>query len=114
LARTVLVVDDEASVLEVVAAMLADLGCDVVTALTPNEALAKLEEDQRIAILITDVNMPGMSGYELAEEARRRREGIGVILLSGREIDGRGFPIVRKPFLQEDLVRTMQSTTGLC
>jgi two-component system cell cycle response regulator CpdR len=114
LARTVLVVDDEPSVLEVVADMLADLGCNVVTAHDPVEALAKLEADQRIAILITDINMPKMSGYDLAEQAKRMREDIGVILLSGRETDGRGFPIVRKPFMQADLLRTMQRTTGLC
>jgi len=38
--------------------------------------------------------MPGLSGYELAEVARRTRPGLQVILLSGRETDGRGFPLV--------------------
>jgi CheY-like chemotaxis protein len=114
MARTVLVVDDEPLVLEVIATMLEDLGCRVVTATTAVEALSKLSADQQISILITDVNMPGMSGYELAEAASRKRSGLQVIVLSGRETDGHGFPILRKPFAQEDLSRTMRRTTGLC
>jgi hypothetical protein len=35
-------------------------------------------------------------------------------VLSGRAGDGRGHPLVRKPFLQKDLVRAMKGTTGLC
>jgi CheY-like chemotaxis protein len=73
LARVVLVVDDEPLVLEVTEAMLKDLGCEVVTAKGANEALEKLSTDSRIEILITDVNMPGMDGYELAAAAVRMR-----------------------------------------
>jgi two-component system cell cycle response regulator CpdR len=114
MARTVLVVDDEPLVLEVIAAMLEDMGCRVVTATTGAEALTKLSADHRITILISDINMPGMSGYELAERARRSRRDLQVIMSSGREADGRGFPIIRKPFAQDDLRRTMSRTTGLC
>jgi hypothetical protein len=42
------------------------------------------------------------------------REHLKVIMLSGRQIDGRGYPIIRKPFLQENLKETMARTTGLC
>ena len=50
-----------------------------------------------------------MSGYELAEHARRARKDLGVMVLSGRETDGHGFPMVRKPFVLEDLARTINS-----
>ena len=113
MSRTVLVVDDEPPVLDVTAAMLEDLGCEVVTAADAFEALAKLAANQAIEILITDINMPGMNGYELAERTRQTREGLHVIVLSGRETDGRGFPIIRKPFLRQDLLRTMKRTTGV-
>ncbi len=58
--------------------------------------------------------MPEMSGYELAEKAQCARKNLGVIVLSGRETEPHGFPMIRKPFLQEDLARTMEHTTGLC
>jgi hypothetical protein len=57
--------------------------------------------------------MPGMDGYELAQR-RPHRPGLQVIMLSGREIDGRGWPRRPKPFLEQDLANTMKQTTGLC
>jgi CheY-like chemotaxis protein len=84
--RVVLVVDDEAMVLDVTASMLEDLGCEVVTARGGNDALRKLSADGRIEVLITDINMPGMDGYELAEKARQMREGLKVnrVIMAGR------------------------------
>jgi two-component system, cell cycle response regulator CpdR len=114
MARTVLVVDDEPAVLEVVASMLEDLGCKVVTADNATDALELLAENEQIEILFTDVNMPGMGGYELGDKARRIRADLQVMLLSGRESDGRGYPMVRKPFAIQDLARAMQHTTGMC
>lgn len=114
MARLVLVVDDEPLVLDVTATMLQDLGCEVVTAGGGQEALQKLATDRRIEILITDINMPGMDGCELAAAAVRMRKKLRVIVLSGRDQDGCGFPLVRKPFLAEDLKRTMKQNTGLC
>ena len=98
MSRTVLVVDDDPDVLEVVAAMLEDLGCDVVTAESGRTALDLLEQNQRIAILITDINMPGMDGHELAERARRISPDLKVLQLSGRERRSHGFPMIQKPF----------------
>jgi CheY-like chemotaxis protein len=60
------------------------------------------------------VNMPGMGGYELGDKAQRMRADLQVMLLSGRESDGRGYPMVRKPFAIQDLARAMQHTTGMC
>jgi CheY-like chemotaxis protein len=114
LARKVLVVDDEPLVLDVIAQMLEELGCEVVMTTDPRLALDLLAGDERLEILITDINMPEMSGYELAEKAQRARKNLGVIVLSGRETEPHGFPMIRKPFLQEDLARTMEHTTGRC
>jgi two-component system cell cycle response regulator CpdR len=113
-ARTVLVVDDEPLVLELTAHMLEELGCESITAHDGHQALAVLKNGPAIDIMITDINMPGLTGYELAERARRLRPGLQVILLSGRETDGHGLPLLRKPFLEPDLVRVMRETTGLC
>ena len=67
-----------------------------------------------VEILITDLNMPGMSGYELVEKAKELREELKVIAMSGREPNGSGLPIIQKPFLSEDLKRVMAQHTGLC
>lgn len=112
--RVVLVVDDEPLVLDVTAQMLEDLGCNVVTAGSGGEALEMLSDNRPIEILITDLNMRGIDGYELAERAARLRPDLRILLMSGREGDGHGLPILRKPFLKEDLARTMSQTTGLC
>ena len=112
--RTVLVVDDDANVLDVIAAMLEDLGCNVVSATSALEALSMLSSNENISILITDINMPGMDGHELAERAVRIRPSLKVLQLSGRERRRDAFPMIRKPFLEDDLAAVMRQTTGLC
>lgn len=71
MARAVLVVDDEPLILEMTASMLEELGCEVSTAATGSEALSRLAKDPPIEILITDLNMPGMGGYELGRASGR-------------------------------------------
>ncbi|MET4449895.1 two-component system cell cycle response regulator CpdR [Bradyrhizobium sp. GM2.2] len=112
--HTVLVVDDDTAVLDVIACMLEDIGCQVVCANSGDEALEKLTRQQNISILITDINMPGMDGHELAERAKRIRPSLKVLQLSGRERRRDGFPMLRKPFSEEDLARVMEQTTGVC
>jgi two-component system, cell cycle response regulator CpdR len=107
LARTVLVVDDEPLVLDVMASMLEELGCEVMTAENAIDALTILRADHGIEMLLTDVNMPGMNGYELAVKAQQERKTLKVVMLSGRAVDGQGFPFVQKPFLKSDLLLAM-------
>jgi two-component system cell cycle response regulator CpdR len=113
-ARTVVIVDDDSLVVDVTADMPADLGREVATAAGGHEALARISENRNIEILITNLNVPGKDGYEVAERARGVRGDIRIILLSGGEVDGRGLPIVRKPFPKDDLAQTMRHMTGLC
>jgi two-component system cell cycle response regulator CpdR len=114
MSRRVLIVDDEPLLLEVTASMLEDLGCEVVTADSGAGALTRLKADERIEILITDVQMPGMNGYELVERARRARPELRVIVCSGRANPEHGLPLIRKPFTQDVLASAMARTTGLC
>jgi two-component system, cell cycle response regulator CpdR len=78
------------------------------------EALDTLASNEKISILITDINMPGMDGHELAERAVRVRPTLKVLQLSGRERRRGAFPMIRKPFSEGDLARVMQETTGVC
>lgn len=112
--RTVLVVDDDPTVLGVLADMLESLGCNVVTAEGGHEALNRLSTVPQIEILITDINMPGMDGHELAQRAKKARPELQILQLSGRERRIHGLPMIKKPFSLDDLAETMKRTTGLC
>ena len=81
----VLVVDDEFLILQLMASWLEDGGCEVETALNGFEGLGKFRNNPSIEVLITDVNMPGISGYQLADQAKAIRPELKVILLSGAE-----------------------------
>jgi two-component system, cell cycle response regulator CpdR len=107
MSRVVLLVDDDALVRAVAASMMEDLGCEVITAACGRHAIDTLLADARIEVLITDVNMLDMAGFAVAQAAMRMRRELKVIILSGCESDGRGFPLVRKPFLLGDLKRTI-------
>jgi CheY-like chemotaxis protein len=112
--RRAVVVDDDPLSVELIASMLQEQGCETVTARNGNEALAALAEDPKIDFLISDIEMPGLSGTALAERASGFRPELRVLLLSGRENDAHGFPMLKKPFLESDLRRVMAQTTGLC
>lgn len=71
--RTILVVDDVADVTEMVALFLKHAGYAVATANTPKAAL-DLAADTRFALVISDIGMPEMNGYELAETLRARSD----------------------------------------
>src|SRR5436305_11827151 len=64
MARRALVVDDDPLVLETVASMVEELGCETIPVRSGSEALGQLARDQTVEILIADVNMPGLSGVQ--------------------------------------------------
>jgi two-component system, cell cycle response regulator CpdR len=82
--RVVLAVDDDPMIVDLMQCYLQELGCEVVTATSPHEALKILAADRRIKILITDIQMSPMDGYEVAEKAKRMRPELGIIFASGR------------------------------
>ncbi|PIT04105.1 membrane protein [Bradyrhizobium nitroreducens] len=110
---TVLVVDDDPAVLDVVVGMLEDLGWEVVSAHNGQDALERLGQNREISVLITDINMPGMDGHELAELAKRVRPELKMLQLSGREPRRGGLPMIRKPFSFEELAEILERTTGI-
>jgi PAS domain S-box-containing protein len=80
---TVLVVDDEALVLESTAAMVEELGYDTLRAASAEEALKRLAARPDVAAVLTDHAMPGMTGAALAAKLRAERPGLPVILATG-------------------------------
>ncbi len=79
----ILVVDDDALAAEMTAAVLVDGGCEVATADGATEALEMLAGDHGFTAVVSDMNMPGLSGLELFRAARARGHGLPFILLSG-------------------------------
>jgi Response regulators consisting of a CheY-like receiver domain and a winged-helix DNA-binding domain len=73
MAKTVLVVDDSASIRQVVAITLKGAGFDVIEACDGRDALAKLN-GQRVHLMISDVNMPNMDGITFLKEVKARPE----------------------------------------
>jgi PAS domain S-box-containing protein len=118
-AGTVLVVEDDPEVLQVAVETLRALGYNVVTAADGPSALAKLRRDDRdIDVLFTDVVMPkGMSGIELARQARELRPELHVLLASGYPKSALAsdhglteeFTFLSKPYRWHDLSERIRS-----
>jgi len=79
----ILVVDDDESVREVFALMLREEGYEVATAENGFDALLKLKDVVIPDVIISDLNMPEMSGFEFLSVVRRRFPKISVIASSG-------------------------------
>jgi len=104
--ETVLLVEDEALVRHSLKVSLETLGYQVIAAGSGDEALAMLEADHSIALMITDIAMPGMNGRDLADAARQLHPGLAVLLTTGYEQnqpENGGLPVLVKPYLLEDL-----------
>jgi two-component system chemotaxis response regulator CheY len=70
MAKTIMIVDDSASIRQVVSLTLKGAGFDVIDAVDGVDALKKLD-GVKIHLLITDVNMPNMDGITLVQEAKK-------------------------------------------
>jgi len=108
--RTILVIDDEDLVRDVVARMIEDLGYATLTAPDGATGLAMLESAAVDAVLV-DMTMPRMSGAAVIEAVRARRPRMPCILCSGFDRDGRGparaDAYLPKPFRIDVLERTL-------
>jgi CheY-like chemotaxis protein len=110
--ETILVVEDDADVRALVVGQLRDLGYRVLEAASGPQAQAVLESDEPIHLLFTDVVMPGgMTGRNLAEDARRRRPGLKTLFTSGytensivhQDKLAPGVKFLSKPYKRQDL-----------
>ncbi|PYM27386.1 MAG: hypothetical protein DMD78_02160 [Candidatus Rokuibacteriota bacterium] len=79
----VLVIDDEAAVRDALADTLADDGHSVIQAATGKDGLARLAEGARVDVVITDLGMPDMTGWDVARAVRAQRPGLVIGLVTG-------------------------------
>jgi len=81
--RTILIAEDERMFRDAVAQSLEACGFKVFQAGDGKEALAILKDHREIALLVSDIRMPGMDGYALAEAGIELRPALKVILMTG-------------------------------
>ena len=102
--ESILLVDDNEDVRVISADMLEELGYRVVQAASGLEALDRLAENPDVVVMVTDVRMPGMSGFELCDIASARHHGLKIVMMSGYFTpQSTRRRLVRKPFRTVEL-----------
>lgn len=113
---TLLFVDDDFLISLSTTSLLEDLGHTVVRASSGSEALAVLRTGRPIDMMITDYAMPGMTGLQLAEQARALRPGLPILLATGyADLPTRAkfeLPRLQKPYQQSQLAEQIQGLLG--
>lgn len=113
-AQTILVVDDEDMVRNVISRLLTLRGHNAVSAASAHEALDRLN-DEEWDLILTDQGMPGMTGREFAHQVRKRMPEVPILLLTGdTDIDVNPAKINRvltKPFKIDDVQAVIAELT---
>jgi PAS domain S-box-containing protein len=111
----VLLVDDNHELRQTVRRQLSRLGYAVIEADGGEEALALVQSVPDLRALVSDVVMPGMSGFRLAREAERLRPELRIVLMTGfdgadqADREGLAAPVLTKPFEPRELVRAIEA-----
>jgi two-component system cell cycle response regulator CpdR len=114
--KMILVVDDESTVREFVGTALRRAGYEVKEAASAEEAL-QIIQNQRPALLLTDIVMPGENGLVLAAKAHHFHHGLRAIFMTGfaakfqEELSGS--VCLAKPFSITELLSTVENAIGL-
>ena len=113
MAPTVLVVDDQDFVRDVIKLALEGAGYRVLEASTPGDAIDLAREGQEeIGLLVTDVIMPEMDAFELADRIACEIPGIRILYTSGYTDATAEGPFIQKPFTPAQIVEKVGSVLG--
>ena len=116
-----MLVEDDASVCELVRAVLTSHGYTVLSARRPNEAEVLCEENRdRIDLLLSDVVMPEMSGSELAKRLTAHNSRMKILFMSGyiddslirQGIQEKEVAFLQKPFSPQSLAKKVREVLG--
>jgi PAS domain S-box-containing protein len=112
--ETILVVEDETPVRELVRRVLESAGYRVLPASRPSEAERLLQDEPAVDLLLSDVVMPEMSGYELAARILDRRPEIRTLFMSGYAAgaadaaSSASSELLKKPFAPDQLAQAVR------
>lgn len=114
--ETILVVDDQPALCKVAEIFLTRCGYRVITAHDPLQAKMQVRQNPNIDLLLTDIEMPGMFGDELAEWFRKANPHGAVVFMSGNSMHRlrlKEYPFIEKPFIHLDaLVKIVRNILG--
>ena len=113
-AATVLVVDEEPIILDMISEELTRQGFSVLVAETGEAALSIIKSNQRVDLLFTDIWLPEeLDGWRLAETARQTRPKLVVIYVTGYTVErGKAVPgsiFLKKPYRPSEIVATIRT-----
>ncbi len=122
MAKKIMIVDDEESLIELVTAVLEQEGYEIITAMNGEEALEKLRTEKPDLILL-DMMMPGMSGREICEKIRGdpKTKDLKIAFLTVAKFSEAGKGVlekmnvldyITKPFENQDLIRRVKKMVG--
>ncbi len=118
--KTVLIVDDEKPIVELMRHLLTRSGYDALTASDGMEGLARFREfTSKIDLVVTDVLMPKMNGTDMVRAMLSLRQPLRVIFVTGytdetvsKRLAQFHYEVVRKPFDPSDLLARIAATIG--
>ena len=116
--RTVLLIDDDDRVRDILEDILTDAGASVLAAAS-GEAGLNLLAAKRPDLMIVDFAMPGMNGAEVTRRARALYDNLPILIVSGfaesaklTDVTGPGVDLMRKPFRNNDLLKAAERLLG--
>jgi len=112
-----IVVEDDDGVRVLVEELLLDRGYNVITAQTGAEGLDRIRREPRLCLVITDIRMPGIDGWELARRATEMRADIKVLYITGypgeqRPDNAPPGPLLRKPWRAGEFYKCLEQLIG--
>ena len=112
-----IVVEDDDGVRVLVEELLLDREYDVIAARSGAEGLDRIQREPGLSLVITDIRMPGIDGWELAPRATEMRAGIKVLYITGypgeqRADDAPPGPLLRKPWRAGEFYKCLEQLFG--
>jgi DNA-binding NtrC family response regulator len=110
--RTILIVDDDRDAADTIAVLLEESGMSVLPVYSAREGLDRLDECPDIGLVLSDIRMPGVDGFDFLRVVKHRFPSLPTVLTTGLpvtddDIVPHGALILQKPFAVEELKRVV-------